>query len=295
LSELNPHPEADAPSPRPARLRRQARVRRRRRAALAIVACALLIAAIVVIANRDDGGKSTANRTGSVRSGARSSESSTTVSTSATSESSTTGNSQTSTTAATGTTSRSSATTAPVALPAADRKAPPDPPAGLYRQGKLRLVGSVPSDTVAARYLKKIQGILGTGNVTMAMQRDPRVPASPLRIIVEEEFRFPTGSFVVDPKYASLLDLGVVALKKLPEARLVVTGYTDNAGSAAVNQSLSEQRAQVVVDWMVRGGIPASRVIALGRGPADPIADNSTPEGRQKNRRIEATLEGITP
>lgn len=295
MSELNPHPEADAPSPRPARLRRQARVRRRRQAALAVAAIALLIAAIVVIANRDDGGGSTANRTGSVRAGARSSTSSTTVSTSARSESSTTGSSQTSTTASTGTTSKGPATTALVALPEADRKAPPDPPEGLYRQGKLRLVGSVPSDAVAARYLKKTRAILGAGNVTMAMQRDPRVPASPLRVIVEEEFRFPTGSFDIDPKYAGLLNLGVVALKKLPEARLVVTGYTDNAGSAAVNQSLSEQRAQVIVDWMVRGGIPASRVLALGRGPADPIADNSTPEGRQKNRRIEGTLEGITP
>ena len=77
----------------------------------------------------------------------------------------------------------------------------------------------------------------------MAMQRDPRVPASPMRIIVEEQFRFPAGSFAVDPKYAGLLNLGVIALKSLPEARLVVTGYTDNQGSADVNQSLSEQRA----------------------------------------------------
>jgi outer membrane protein OmpA-like peptidoglycan-associated protein len=148
---------------------------------------------------------------------------------------------------------------------------------------------------VAIRYLNRTRAILGRANVTMAMQRDPRVPASPMRIIVEEQFRFPTGSFAVDPKYAGLLNLGVIALKSLPEARLVVTGYTDNVGSADVNQSLSEQRAQVVVDWMVKGGIPANRVIALGRGPADPIATNSTPAGRQKNRRIEATVEGITP
>ena len=84
-------------------------------------------------------------------------------------------------------------------------------------------------------------------------------------------------------------------MKALPETHLVVTGYTDNVGSAEVNQSLSEQRAEPSANWMAGGGIPASRIIALGRGPADPIATNSTPEGRHTNRRIEATLEGITP
>ena len=129
------------------------------------------------------------------------------------------------------------------------------------------------------------------------MQRDPRgVPASPMRIIVEEEFRFDTGSFAVDQKYVGLLNLGVAALKALPETHLVVTGYTDNVGSAEVNQSLSEQgHRSWSANWMAGGGIPTSRIIALGRGPADPIATNSTSEGRHTNRRIEATLEGITP
>jgi outer membrane protein OmpA-like peptidoglycan-associated protein len=264
-------------------------MRRRRQIAVVVGALAVVIAgAVIIIANRDGGDSpSTAKSSGDVTTtsagrGAASSPSSPS-----------TGPSGSATTA--GSDGSTPVTTVPLALPEADQKAPPDPPTGLYRQGKLRLVGSVPSADVALRYQKRVEGILGRGNVTMAMQRDPRVPASPLRVIVEEEFRFPTGSISVDPKYAGLLNLGVIALKKLPEARLVVTGYTDNVGSADVNQSLSEERAQVVVDWMVRGGIPASRIQALGRGSADPIADNSTPEGRLANRRIEATLEGIQP
>lgn len=250
---------------------------------MVVAVLALLVAGTIVLVTRDNKDNSKVSAGSTTTTTARSSTTDTT---------STTDNTASSTTV-------SGRTTGPpatgLALPEANRKAPPDPPVGLYRHGKLRLVGSVPSAAIASRYLRRTQAVLGRANVTMAMQRDPRVPASPLRVIVEEEFRFPTGSFVVDPKYASLLNLGVVALKKLPEARLVVTGYTDNVGAADVNQSLSELRAQVVVDWMVRGGIPASRVLALGRGPADPIATNNTPAGRLKNRRIEATLEGIRP
>lgn len=257
--------------------------------AVALAALAVIVAgAVIILGNRDDSkSPSTAKSSGRVTT--------TSVSPGATTSpsSQSTGTSSSSTTSASA--GSTPVTTVPLALPEADQKAPPDPPTGLYRQGKLRLVGSVPSADIAVRYQKRIEGILGRGNVTMAMQRDPRVPASPLRVIVEEEFRFPTGSIAVDPKYTSLLNLGVVALKKLPEARLIVTGYTDNVGAPEVNQSLSEERAQVVVDWMVRGGIPANRIQALGRGAADPLATNTTPEGRLANRRIEATLEGIQP
>ena len=183
-----------------------------------------------------------------------------------------------------------------MSLPAADANRPPDPPVALYRQGKLFLEGSVPSESTAFGYAKKFSGILGAGNVYIDMKRDPRVAAGPLRVIVQEQYQFPTGSNALDPKYEGLLNLGIFALRQLPESKLVITGYTDSAGPADVNQSLSEQRARkIVADFMVVRGIPADRIVALGRGPADPIADNSTPEGRQRNRRIEATLEGVTP
>ncbi|MDQ6697056.1 MAG: hypothetical protein M3Z46_06315, partial [Actinomycetota bacterium] len=208
MSDPISHPEADAPVVRPARLRRQARARRRRQAALATAVVALLIAAAVVIVTRHDSGKSSAQRNGSVRAGAPASTSSATQSSASSTTSSGTASSGT---ASSGTASPGTSSTGAIALPEADTKAPPDPPEGLYRQGKLRLVGSVPSAAIAAQYLRRTQGILGAGNVTMAMQRDSRAPASPMRIIVEEQFRFPAGSIVVDPKYTGLLNLGVVA------------------------------------------------------------------------------------
>ena len=194
------------------------------------------------------------------------------------------------------TASPSSTSLAPLALRLADQSKPPEPPTGLYRKGKLFLVGSVADEATGAAFLRKAAGVIGAGNVTMDMTRDPRVPRShTLRVIVQEQFQFPTGSSDIDPKFEGLLNVGVIALQRIPEATLVLTGYTDNVGSVSVNQSLSEQRAQVVADYMISRGIPPNRVVALGRGPADPIADNNTPEGRLKNRRIEATLEGLTP
>lgn len=66
-----------------------------------------------------------------------------------------------------------------------------------------------------------------------------------------------------------------------------IAGYTDNTGDANANQQLSEKRANAVRNYLVQQGVPAERLAAVGYGEQDPIADNSTVEGRNKNRRIE--------
>lgn len=66
-----------------------------------------------------------------------------------------------------------------------------------------------------------------------------------------------------------------------------IAGYTDNTGDANANQQLSEKRANAVRNYLVQQGVPAERLTAVGYGEQDPIADNSTAEGRNKNRRIE--------
>ena len=180
-------------------------------------------------------------------------------------------------------------------LPAADPDAPPTEPLGVYRDGTVTLGGSVPSEELAAAYQRKVAGVIGEENVTMAMTVDPRVSGTSLRIDVDERFQFPVGSADFDPQFEALLNLGVAALQLVPESTLVVTGHTDDVGEAAANEALSLQRAQIVVDFMTRGGIPPERVVARGAGESEPIGDNATPEGRQANRRIEATLEGISP
>ena len=64
-------------------------------------------------------------------------------------------------------------------------------------------------------------------------------------------------------------------------------GHTDNQGSAAANQALSEKRAQAVVAWLTAHGIPATRLSAKGFGQTKPLIDNGTEDGRAKNRRVE--------
>jgi outer membrane protein OmpA-like peptidoglycan-associated protein len=70
-------------------------------------------------------------------------------------------------------------------------------------------------------------------------------------------------------------------------AKLVVEGHTDTVGTPEGNQSLSEQRAQAVVAWLVAHGVRAARLDSRGWGGTQPVADNSTVDGRAKNRRVE--------
>jgi len=76
-------------------------------------------------------------------------------------------------------------------------------------------------------------------------------------------------------------------LKENPSVKVEISGHTDNSGSAAYNIQLSEKRAQSVNNYLIAHGIGAERLLTKGYGSDQPIADNSTDGGRQKNRRIE--------
>ncbi len=77
-----------------------------------------------------------------------------------------------------------------------------------------------------------------------------------------------------------------------PNLKVQVEGYTDNIGSDEYNQKLSEQRAGGVRDYLVAQSVPDGNVTSRGFGKADPVADNSTNQGRAKNRRVELVVSG---
>ncbi len=87
---------------------------------------------------------------------------------------------------------------------------------------------------------------------------------------------------------------GILTIYK--DANISVEGHTDNVGTAEFNQKLSEKRAENVMNFLINpGGIDASRLTAIGYGFSKPIADNSTKEGRQKNRRVDLVIMDKTP
>jgi len=79
-------------------------------------------------------------------------------------------------------------------------------------------------------------------------------------------------------------------MKKYPENVLTVKGYTDNTGSSMINEKISNERARAVKEALIASGMPESVITTLGMGPANPISDNSTPQGRSQNRRVEIEI-----
>jgi outer membrane protein OmpA-like peptidoglycan-associated protein len=75
-----------------------------------------------------------------------------------------------------------------------------------------------------------------------------------------------------------------------PDAKIFIEGYTDSYGSYFYNKKISQLRANIVKSYFEGQGIAESRITAIGMGPENPIADNTTREGRSKNRRVEIRL-----
>ncbi|WP_221887056.1 OmpA family protein [Bacteriovorax stolpii] len=101
---------------------------------------------------------------------------------------------------------------------------------------------------------------------------------------------FDSGKSMISSQYDSHLDEVAEFLKKYSEVNVQIEGYTDNTGSKAKNVALSAARAKSVMNALIKRGIDKKRLTAKGFGPENPIADNSTPEGRQTNRRVVAVL-----
>jgi outer membrane protein OmpA-like peptidoglycan-associated protein len=87
----------------------------------------------------------------------------------------------------------------------------------------------------------------------------------------------------------SLAKLSGVLLM-LPEVNVRIEGFTDSTGTSERNKVLSAERAKSVFDYLTSQGIDAARLSHAGYGPANPVADNATKEGRAKNRRVELTF-----
>ncbi len=111
------------------------------------------------------------------------------------------------------------------------------------------------------------------------------------KLTIPERVLFDFNKFFLKPEAREALHLVAQILKEDPGKKILVVGYTDNIGSDEYNLRLSLQRAQSVADYLIYvEGIENHRMKIEGRGKSDPIADNSTEEGRAKNRRVEIVI-----
>ena len=91
-----------------------------------------------------------------------------------------------------------------------------------------------------------------------------------------------------------LNDVANALIKEDPLSKIVVEGHTDSQGGVPFNQELSQKRAQSVRDYLVSRGIASDRIVSQGFGPSRSIADNTSPEGRANNRRVEIVVQPST-
>jgi outer membrane protein OmpA-like peptidoglycan-associated protein len=105
--------------------------------------------------------------------------------------------------------------------------------------------------------------------------------------IILEGVNFETNKTILLPGALNILDQVASSLSTYPTAEVAIHGHTDNIGGAKYNMKLSLGRAEAVKAYLVKKGITASRITTKGFGFTKPIADNSTAQGRAKNRRIE--------
>jgi OOP family OmpA-OmpF porin len=106
-------------------------------------------------------------------------------------------------------------------------------------------------------------------------------------LLAKGKIRFVSGRATIDPDSAGLLDRLVETALRCPAANIEIAGHTDADGEDGFNQMLSEKRAQAVVDYLVKAGLPANQFTATGYGSTQPVASNDTDEGKAQNRRID--------
>lgn len=122
---------------------------------------------------------------------------------------------------------------------------------------------------------------VGTG-VAVTQTSDNR-----LKLDIPSDVSFDVGRSAIKPNFAPVLNHFATSLNQNPVTTVTIIGHTDSTGSDAINNPLSVDRANAARDYLASRGVAFQRIATDGRGSREPIADNSTAAGRDKNRRVE--------
>lgn len=151
-------------------------------------------------------------------------------------------------------------------------------PAMMVRaEGPLDLQGEIDNSVTASQ----------TAVDNLGENPDPRDVARALSLQV---VNFEVDKAVIPDVNKPVLDRAVKLMEQVPDMKLMIIGHTDKTADAAYNMKLSQERAQSMKDYMISQGADANKLMTKGMGETDPIADNSTEQGRFRNRRIEFTV-----
>jgi outer membrane protein OmpA-like peptidoglycan-associated protein len=170
------------------------------------------------------------------------------------------------------------------------------------KSGKAGLYFSVlPANTDYALSIQKEGFLFYSKNFSLTTNEKERaftldvelIPIEVGKKVKLENVFFATDSYVLDPRSIAELNNVVEFLKTNTTVQISVEGHTDNEGSAAYNKTLSGNRAEAVKQYLIEHGIEGKRLTSKGFGDTQPVADNTTAEGRQLNRRTEIRISGL--
>jgi len=166
----------------------------------------------------------------------------------------------------------------------------------------ITLTGTAPSDEVKAGAEAAAKAawpnativnnivVKGASPAATAPSGDCASLQSDIKAALTGPINFETDGFTLTPATQQMLTAVAAKIKACPQAKIAVTGYTDNTGNDGINIPLSNNRAKSVGDYLVSQGVSAGEVTTSGQGAANPVASNDTDAGRAQNRRVEITV-----
>jgi len=144
-------------------------------------------------------------------------------------------------------------------------------------------------DTQAKDLQKQLQAEIQRGEISV----EKRASDNALLVSMTSTTGFDTNSSVLKPGYTPTLNKIARVLNQYGKTTVTVIGHTDSVGSNAANQTLSENRAQSVLDYFAGQNVNPLRLQAYGKGETEPRADNGTEAVRQLNRRVELWIQPV--
>lgn len=131
----------------------------------------------------------------------------------------------------------------------------------------------------------------GPDNVIVEYTIDPTAPlVDGAQLYVRDSILFEVEGTAPREEGLAVLDIGVLLMQQNPQMIVEIGGHTDSSGDAEWNLRLSEDRAQSIADYLTAAGIDPSRFVIRAYGETQPVADNSTSEGRAANPRVELAV-----